>query len=436
MASSRPTLFRRSSYAETLRVGQILRRETTGGLLLITAAILALVWANSPASESYFALRDHTVGIAALHLDLSLGAWAADGLLAVFFFLVGLELKNELVAGDLREPSKALVPVVAAAAGVAVPALLFTLINLGSPEGLAGWAIPAATDIAFAVAVLALIGTHLPSALRLFLLTLAVVDDLIAILIIAVFYSTDLDFVALALFVIPAAVYAFCVQRFPAFFERHAWAAWVFLLPLGVAAWGLLHASGIHATIAGVVLGLVVPARAARGASAGLTSVFEHRFRPLSTGVAVPVFAFFSAGVAVGGWDGLVGAATSPVALGIIVGLVIGKPLGIVTATYALTRFTRATLDAAVRWVDLIGVGLLAGIGFTVSLLVGELSFGLGSPLNDAAKVGVLLASLLAALAAAAVLVPRNRHYAALAREDAVDADADGVPDAYQRETP
>ncbi len=433
MASLPRRIFSRSSYAETLRVGEVLRRETTGGLLLITAAVIALIWANSPASATYFGLRDLTVGPEALHLNLSLGAWAADGLLAVFFFLVGLELKNELVAGDLREPAKAMVPMVAAAAGVAVPALLYTLVNLAAPDGLQGWAIPAATDIAFAVAVLAIIGTHLPSALRLFLLTLAVVDDLIAIIIIAVFYSTNLDFVALALFLIPAGVYAFCVQRFPAFFARHAWAAWVFLLPLGIAAWGLLHASGIHATIAGVVLGLVVPARAARGADSGLTTVFEHRYRPLSTGIAVPVFAFFSAGVAVGGWNGLVGAATSPVAVGIIIGLVLGKPLGIVSATWALTRFTRATLDDAVRWIDLWGVGLLAGIGFTVSLLVGELSFGLGSPLGDAAKVGVLLASLLAALAASAVLIPRNRRYAALARADAVDADADGVPDVYQR---
>lgn len=434
MGLARRRIFSRSTYAETLRVGQILRQETTGGLLLIAAAVIALIWANSPAAATYFGLRDFTLGSEALHLNLSLGAWAADGLLAIFFFLVGLELKNELVAGDLRDPAKAMVPVVAAAAGVAVPALLFAAVNLGSGEGMRGWAIPAATDIAFAVAVLAIIGTHLPSALRLFLLTLAVVDDLLAIVIIAVFYSGDLDFVALALFVIPAATYAFCVQRFPAFFERHAWAAWAFLLPLGVVAWTLLHASGIHATIAGVVLGLVVPARAARGATQSLTTVFEHSFRPLSTGFAVPVFAFFSAGVAVGGWDGLVAAATSPVSLGVILGLVVGKPLGIVAATYLLTRFTRATLDDAVRWVDLLGVGLLAGIGFTVSLLVGELSFGLGSPLNDAAKVGVLLASLLAALLASAVLIPRNRRYAAIELAETLDADADGIPDVFEQD--
>lgn len=434
MGLPRRRIFSRSTYAETLRVGQILRQETTGGLLLIAAAIIALIWANSPAAATYFGLRDFTFGSEALHLNLTLGAWAADGLLAIFFFLVGLELKNELVAGDLRDPAKAMVPVVAAAAGVAVPALLFAATNLGSAEGMRGWAIPAATDIAFAVAVLAIIGTHLPSALRLFLLTLAVVDDLLAIVIIAVFYSGSLDFVSLALFLIPAVIYAVCVQLFPGFFERNAWAAWAFLLPLGVVAWTLLHASGIHATIAGVVLGLVVPARAARGATQGLTTVFEHNFRPLSTGFAVPVFAFFSAGVAVGGWDGFVAAATTPVSLGVILGLVVGKPLGIVAATYLITRFTRATLDDAVRWIDLLGVGLLAGIGFTVSLLVGELSFGLGSQLNDAAKVGVLLASLLAALLASAVLIPRNRRYAAIELAETLDTDADGIPDVFEED--
>ena len=158
-------LLGRGSYLESLRVGEILRKETTGGLILMAAAVVAIVWANSPAADSYFALRDLEVGIESLHLKLSLGAWAADGLLAIFFFLVGLELKHEFVAGDLRDPKRALVPMVAAAAGVAVPAALYALVNAGSPGTLQGWAIPAATDIAFAVAVLAIVGTHLPSAL-------------------------------------------------------------------------------------------------------------------------------------------------------------------------------------------------------------------------------------------------------------------------------
>lgn len=426
-------LLGRGSYLESLRVGEILRKETTGGLILMAAAVVAIVWANSPAADSYFALRDLEVGIESLHLKLSLGAWAADGLLAIFFFLVGLELKHEFVAGDLRDPKRALVPMVAAAAGVAVPAALYALVNAGSPGTLQGWAIPAATDIAFAVAVLAIVGTHLPSALRVFLLTLAVVDDLIAILIIALFYSSGLHLLELGLFLIPVALYTFLVQKYPGWFAAKPWAPWLILLPTAFVAWALLHASGIHATIAGVILGFATPVRRRDGEPGhGLAMTFEHLYRPLSTGFAVPVFAFFSAGVAVGGWGGLVEAVSSPVALGIIAGLVLGKPLGIVASTFLITKLTRATLDSAIRWIDLAGVGLLAGIGFTVSLLIGELSFGLGNDAGDAAKVGVLLASVLAALAASAVLVPRNRRYRRLAQAEAVDADADGVPDVFQ----
>src|SRR6478672_6443404 len=311
----RPTLFSRGSYSEALRIGEILRKETVGGALLVIAAVVALVWANSPASDSYFALRDFKVGYKPWHLELSLGAWAADGLLAIFFFLVGLELKREFVAGDLRQLSKSIVPVAAAVGGVAVPAVIYAVVNLSSPETLRGWAIPTATDIAFAVAVLAIIGSHLPSALRIFLLTLAVVDDLIAITIIAFFYSSDIQPAPLLLALVPLAAYAFLAQKYRRFFGRHAAAAWLILLPLGAATWALVHASGIHATVAGVLLGFAIPvirSQASGGPDAGpgLAEIFEHRFRPISAGVAVPVFAFFSAGVAVGGWDGLVTALT------------------------------------------------------------------------------------------------------------------------------
>ncbi len=421
------------SWAETLRVGEILRRETTGGVLLLVAALIALIWANSPAAGSYFGLRDFVVGPEALHLDLSLGAWAADGLLAIFFFLVGLELKHEFVAGDLRDPQRAMVPVAAAAGGVIVPALVFVALNLASPETLRGWAIPTATDIAFAVAVLAIIGSHLPAALRIFLLTLAVVDDLIAILIIALVYTEELHVPELLATLIPVALYAYLVQRHTTFFATRTWAPWLILLPLGAIAWALLHASGIHATIAGVVLGFTIPVKAKNGLPGeGLARRFEHAYRPLSTGFAVPVFAFFSAGVAVGGWEGFTNALTSPVALGIILGLVVGKPVGILLTTWGLIRFTRAELDGSLRWGDIFGVGLLAGIGFTVSLLVAELSFGLGSDANDQAKVGILVASFLAALLAAALLIPRNRRYRAIEAAQSVDADADGIPDVYE----
>ena len=427
------------SYAEALRIGEILRKETVGGALLVAAAAIAIVWANSPAAESYFALRDLTVGYAPWHLELSLGAWAADGLLAVFFFLVGLELKREFVAGDLRQPGKAAVPIAAAAGGVAVPAIIFAAVNWGNAEAVRGWAVPTATDIAFAVAVLAVIGSHLPTALRIFLLTLAVVDDLIAIAIIAVFYTSEIHAVPLLLTLVPIAVYAFLAHRYRRFFGLHPAAAWLILLPIGIVAWALLHASGIHATVAGVVLGFTIPVLHGKGnagpeAGPGLAEVLEHRLRPFSAGVAVPLFAFFSAGVAIGGLDGLAAVAADPVALGIVAGLVLGKPAGILATTWLMARFTRARLDPSLKWVDLLGMGLLAGIGFTVSLLVAELAFGAGTPHNDHAKVAILAASVTAALLASLVLLGRNRRYRKIAAEERVDANRDGIPDVYQEE--
>ena len=341
-----PRVLSRGSYSEKLRIGEILRKETVGGMLLVVAALIAIVWANSPLSDSYFALRDFEIGYEPWHLQLSLGAWAADGLLAVFFFLVGLELKREFVAGDLRNISKAIVPVAAAVGGVVVPAAIYAAINWGHPESLNGWAIPTATDIAFAVAVLAIIGSHLPSALRIFLLTLAVVDDLLAITIIAVFYTEDLEITPLLLAVAGLALYTFLAQKYRRFFGLKASAAWFILLPIGVVVWALVHASGIHATVAGVLLGFAVPvirSQASGGPDAGpgLSEIFEHRFRPLSAGFAVPVFAFFSAGVAVGGWDGFMSSLTDPISLGIIAGLVLGKPIGILGTTWLITKLTQ-----------------------------------------------------------------------------------------------
>lgn len=440
-ARPRLTIFGRGSYAESLRIGEILRKETVGGALLVAAAVIALIWANSPVSESYFALRDFKFGYEPWHLELSLGAWAADGLLAIFFFLVGLELKREFIAGDLRQLDKSIVPVAAAVGGVAIPAVIYAVVNLTSPETLRGWAIPTATDIAFAVAVLAIIGSHLPSALRIFLLTLAVVDDLIAITIIAVFYSSDLQPLPLLLALIPLGLYTYLAHKYRRFFKIQASAAWLILLPLGAVTWALVHASGIHATVAGVLLGFAIPVKRSQAsggpaAGPGLAEVFEHRFRPISAGVAVPIFAFFSAGVAVGGWEGLGSALTDPVAVGIIMALVLGKPIGIMGTTWLLTKVTKARLDTSFKWVDVFGVSLLAGIGFTVSLLVAELSFGHGSLHDDHAKVGILAASVLAALLATVVLQTRNRQYRQAEEAEKVDADMDGIPDVYQQDNP
>jgi NhaA family Na+:H+ antiporter len=424
-------LFTRGSLDEARRIAGVLRKETVGGGLLLLAAVLALTWANSPWADSYAALRDTRVGPASVHLDLTLGTWAADGLLAIFFFVAGLELKREFVAGDLRDPRKAALPVAAAVGGMAVPAFLYVLVNLGGEDGaLAGWAIPSATDIAFALAVLAVISTHLPSALRTFLLTLAVVDDLLAILVIAVFYTAALSVVPLLLALVPLAAFAVLVQR--------RVRSWWLLLPLAVLTWVLMHESGVHATVAGVLLAFAVPVVRSEAAGGpdpgpGMAEHFEHRFRPLSAGVAVPLFAFFSAGVTVGGLSGLGAALSDRVVLGIVVGLVAGKAIGITAATWLVARFTRAQLDDDLGWADVVGLSLLGGIGFTVSLLISELAFGAGSLRDEHAKVGVLVGTLTAALLASVLLRLRNRRYQRIEEEEQRDADQDGVPDVYQQ---
>ena len=426
----RANLFARRSWGETSRISAILRKETVGGALLLAGALLALVWSNSPWSDGYQSVRDLRVGPAALHLDLTLATWAADGLLAIFFFVAGLELKREFVAGDLRDPRRAAVPVAAAVGGVVVPALLFTLIAAGAGGGAAkGWAIPTATDIAFALAVLAVIGRFLPSALRTFLLTLAVVDDLLAIVIIAIFYTSDLSVAPLLAALVPLAVFALLVQR--------RVRSWWLLLPLATVTWVLVHESGVHATVAGVLLAFTVPvvrSQTAGGPDAGpgLAEHFEHRFRPISAGVAVPIFAFLSAGVTIGGLAGLATALTDRVAVGIVVGLIVGKPVGIMVATWLVSRFTRADLDEGLNWLDVLGLALLGGIGFTVSLLIGELAFGLGSERDDHVKVAVLAGSLLSALLATVILRARSRVYRRVHEVETIDRDQDGIPDVYE----
>ncbi|MFG3436061.1 Na+/H+ antiporter NhaA [Nonomuraea sp. NPDC047897] len=425
----RRTLFDRGSWAEAGRIADILRKETIGGALLLVGAAAALIWANSPWSAGYEALRGVTVGPAALHLNLDLATWAADGLLAIFFFVAGLELKREFVAGDLRHARRAAVPVAAAFGGVLVPAALFLLVTRGTGGAAAGWAIPTATDIAFALAVLAVVGRFLPAALRTFLLTLAVVDDLIAIVIIALFYTADLAPVPLLAALVPLAAFTALVQR--------RVRSWWLLLPLAFAVWALVHASGVHATVAGVLLGFAVPVlRSGRAggpeAGPGLAEHFEHRFRPLSAAVAVPLFAFLSAGVTVGGFSGLTTALSDPVAVGIVVGLVVGKPIGIMAATWLVGRFTRASLDGGLAWVDVLGLAVLAGIGFTVSLLIGELAFGAGTERDSHVKMAVLTGSLIAALIAAVILRLRDRAYRRIHEIETADRDQDNIPDVYQ----
>lgn len=419
-------LFARSSWRNARYVARVLHQETVGGALLLGAAVLALVVANSPWSQWYHQVRDTYIGVEALHLRLTLGHWAADGLLAIFFLVAGIELKRELVDGDLSDRVKAAVPVAAAVGGVIVPVLVYVgvVTGMGSDQ-LRGWAVPTATDIAFALAVLAVLGTHLPSALRSFLLTLAVVDDLIAITIIAVFYSSDLALQWLALALVPLGIWAGLLRK--------GWTHPVLLAIPAVLAWTLVHASGVHATVAGVVLGLLVPA-GHDPADADLDSLaerIEHALRPVSAGFAVPVFAFFAAGVTVSG--GLASSLSHPVVIAIVAALVVGKAVGVFGGTYLVHRFTRASLDDDLAWWDVLGLSFLAGIGFTVSLLIGELAFGAGSQLDGAVKLAVLLGSALAALAAAVILRRRNTVYRRLVEAEDLDSDADGVPDVYSQ---
>lgn len=384
---------------------------------MIGAAILALILANSAVADSYSALSEFRLGPAVIHLNLPLAVWAADGLLAVFFFTVGLELKHELVVGSLRSPARAAVPVAAAIGGMAIPALLYViLVNvLGDPGATDGWAIPTATDIAFAVAVLAIFGSRLPGALRTFLLTLAVVDDLLAIIVIAVFYSSGLNlWLLLGSFVLIAAFW---------WLARGKKMRWWAMVPVALVAWALMHESGVHATIAGVLLGFVVPARQVHGEPDTRTHKIEQGIRPISSGLVLPIFAFFSAGVAFGADDG--GSVwTQPVLVAITVALVVGKLIGVLGTTKLVTSFTRLRLADGLGVRDLLPIGLLTGIGFTVSLLIAELSFP-DSEHTAAAKLGVLIGTAIATVLAALALIWDSRH------PRGEDMNLDGVPDVH-----
>jgi len=421
------TFFARLSLPERNFVADALRAETVGGVLLLVAAITALIWANTPLRESYATVSHFHIGPASLGLDLSVQHWAADGLLAVFFFVAGIELKRELVAGDLRDPKAALLPVVAAICGMAVPAIVYALTNVLGGGSLQGWAIPTATDIAFALAVLAVIGTSLPSALRAFLLTLAVVDDLFAILIIAIFFTEKIDFAALGGAVIGLAVFWLLLHK--------GVRGWYVYVPLALVIWGLMYNSGIHATIAGVAMGLMLRCDRHKDEEHSPGEHIEHLVRPLSAGLAVPLFALFSAGVTVSG--GAVGDVfTRPETLGVVLGLVVGKAVGIFGGTWLTARFTRASLSDDLAWPDVFAVATLAGIGFTVSLLIDELAFKDDPVLTDEGKVAVLIGSLIAAVLATTLLKMRNARYRALCEEEERDEDLDGIPDIYEQDNP
>ena len=376
---------------------EFLREEAAGGLVLLAATVAALLWANA-ASDGYAALweRELKLGAGDVALTLDLRHWVNDALMAVFFFVVGLEIKRELVCGELQDRRAATLPVLAAIGGVALPALIFIAFTAGTPLS-SGWAIPAATDIAFAVGVLSLLGDRVSSNLKLFLLTVASVDDIAAILIIAVFYSDDLS--AVWLLASAAGLAAVLALRALGVTRVAPYAL------VGVFVWAAVHESGMHATIAGVALGLLTPTGDVGGRR--ILEDLEHRLHPVSAFLAVPLFALANAGVDLGGGV-LADALDSRLAWAIAAGLVAGKLLGIAGATFLGLRMNWGALPEGVRREQVWGLAALGGIGFTVSLFIAQLAYEKQDIVNTA-KVGIFAGSLISGLLGAALLMRRAR---------------------------
>ncbi len=415
--------------------------EASGGILLIGCTIVALAWANSPWAESYHHLwhTNLTFGFAGAQLSEPLHFWINDGLMALFFLVVGLEIKRELLVGELASLKKAALPIAAAFGGMLVPAGIYALFNSGSP-GSSGWGIPMATDIAFALGVLALLGDRVPLSLKIFLAALAIADDVGAVLVIAGFYTANISWSSLAV----AGVFLVALVIMNRAGARHP----LIYAVLGLGLWlGFLH-SGIHATVAGVLLAITIPSRerldrgtflsrsekvlgefrraddasddvaasATRAAALRILAEdckraespmlrFEHALTPWIKHVVMPVFALANAGVVLGGET--VSALTNRVGLGVICGLALGKPIGIVTFSWFATRTKLAAMPDKASWRQILGVGMLAGIGFTMSLFIANLAFG-DAPLLETAKVGILAASVASGVAGVIVLVRRS----------------------------
>jgi NhaA family Na+:H+ antiporter len=369
---------------------EFLGEETAGGILLLLAAIIALAWANVP-GDTYADTWNRVAGaeIYGVDLRLTLGRWINDLLMTVFFFVVGLEIKREVVDGELSDRRTVALPVAAALGGMIVPALIFAALNLTGGGG-RGWGIPMATDIAFAVGVLALLGTRMPLSLKLFLLALAIVDDIGAIAVIAIFYADDLSLAWLG-----GAIAVFAMAEVLALLRVRIIAAY---LALAAVAWLAVHESGVHAALAAVIMAMLIPTdHSASEGDATVLDRLENILHPWSSYLIVPLFALANAGVDLGG--GAVGdAATSRVSVGVIIGLIAGKPIGITLCSLAAVRTGIAQLPRGVRWTHILGAGMIAGIGFTVSIFISELAFT-DPALVDEAKIGILAASALAGIA-------------------------------------
>ncbi|RWM98134.1 MAG: Na+/H+ antiporter NhaA [Mesorhizobium sp.] len=372
---------------------EFLDGEAAGGIILMAAAALALIVANSPLAETYFAALHAYLG------PLSVSHWVNDGLMAVFFLLVGLEIKREMLDGQLSTWPRRVLPGIAAAGGMVFPALVYVLVNRDNQAALSGWAIPTATDIAFALGVLSLLGSRVPASLKVFLTALAIIDDLGAVIIIALFYTSGLSLAYLGA--------AFAVIAVLIVLNRMRVMNLLPYLVLGALLWVLVLKSGVHATLAGVALALTIPLERSPGIGHDVEHSplhrLEHGLHKLVPFIVIPIFGFANAGVSLGGLS--VAALAEPLTLGVAAGLVVGKLVGVFGASALAIRLGLADLPANAGWLHMIGISLLCGIGFTMSLFIGLLAFANDAALQDAVKVGILAGSLIAALVGAAVLL-------------------------------
>jgi len=372
-------------------IREFVRLESASGLLLLAAAVLAMVAENSPLNPHYDALLDTPVEvrIGALAIAKPLLLWINDGLMAVFFFLIGLELKREVLEGELSDPARVALPTLAALGGMAAPALIYTLVNASDPVALKGWAIPAATDIAFALAVINLLGNRVPGSLKLFLLTLAIVDDLGAIVIIALFYTSDLSLESLGVAAAALAVLASMNRRGVVSLAAY--------LLVGIVMWAAVLKSGVHATLAGVLLALFIPLRTSDPKIESPLRQLEQDLHPAVAFGILPIFAFANTGVPLGGLSA--DALLSSVPLGIALGLFLGNQLGVMGVSWLAVKLGLARLPSGVGWGQMYGVAMLCGIGFTMSLFVSSLAFEQGGPdfaVDD--RLGILVGSVLSAV--------------------------------------
>ena len=370
------------------RIQEFIRLETSGGVVLMIAAIFAMIIANTPLSATYDLILGTYIKVGIGNFEIAKPAilWINDGLMAIFFFLVGLEIKREVLAGELSSFDKAILPIMAAIGGMAVPGIIFAIVNWGTPENLNGWAIPTATDIAFALGILALIGSRAPLALKIFLLAIAIIDDLGAIVIIAIFYTSELSINSLSISMIGFAA-AVALNRLG--IQRTA----PYLL-VGIIMWVFVLKSGVHATLAGVLIAFTIPLKA-KNEDEALLYKMEHGLHPWVAFLILPVFAFANAGVNFTGIgiDDLL----QPLTLGIAVGLFLGKQIGVFLATWICVKSGIARLPENVSWKHVYGVACLTGVGFTMSLFIGSLAFTTADVMN-AVRLGVVLGSVLSGI--------------------------------------